>query len=192
MSRRRPFRLMAVLLAVFVAACASSTPQLLESMDPRTGVTVTRTTTPMIFYRDNSAIAAHARDFVYLGPVAVNRRGEYRYYLWLGIWSVIDREELSVRHDAFESIVLFADGEPLFLDIHGWTPDGIGLSEGPYPVPVASAAEAYYAVTIDQIRLLASARTVSLRAGMRAGTEYFPWDSQASAREGLRFFTAGR
>ena len=41
--------------------------------------------------------------------------GEYSYFLWLGIWSTISDADRSYERDGFESITLFADGEPLLF-----------------------------------------------------------------------------
>lgn len=49
--------------------------------------------------------------------------------------------------DGFETIVIFADGEPLPLEVAGWTVAAIGASEPVNLKPVASAADAYYYVS---------------------------------------------
>jgi len=176
------------LVALLIAGCGSSGPRVTEHFDPVTAVTSTRATAPLILYRDESAHAAHARDYVYLGPIEVNRMGSYSYFLWLCIWSTISNEDIAAQRDGFESIVLFVDGEPLSLELLGWTPERIGLSESVYPKPVASAADAYYAVTLDQIRLLAEATDIRLHSGAGGGSTFEPWDSQEQARAGLREF----
>lgn len=159
-----------------------------DQLDPLTGVTATRATVPLVLYREQSGLAAHARDFVYLGPIEVNRMGDYRYYLWLGIWSTVQDRDVSAQRDGFESIVLFVDGEPLALELAGWTPAAAGLSEPVYPKPVASAADAYYAVTLDQVRLIARATDIRLQGIGFGNASYEPWDQQASAMRSLAAF----
>jgi hypothetical protein len=153
-----------------------------------TGVTVTHATAPIVLYHDNSSYAAHARDYVYLGPVEINRMGVYSYYLWLGIWSTISDAERSFQRDGFESVTVYADGEPLQLELVGWTLESIGVSQPVYVKPVASAADAYYRVTIDQIRLIADAREIELHAGTSPVRVYLMWDRQGSAHASLREF----
>ena len=178
-----------IALTALLAACGSSGPLLEQTLDPVTGVTVLRSTAPVVLYSDNSAYAAHARDYVYLGPVEVNRMGKHSYYLWLGIWSTIRHEDrLSAQRDGFESITLFADGEPLPLELEGWTLDSIGVTEPVYVKPVASAADAYYRVTIDQIRLIAEAGDIQIRAGTAKPRSYSLWDKQGSANASMRAF----
>lgn len=183
-------RVIQVLLAVAIAGCASDRPAVRDRLDERTSATVTHIDVPLILYRDNSAVAAHARDYVYVGPVSVNRMGEYRYFLWMGIWStVIPSDPVRIR-DTFESVVLYADGEPMPLDAGGWTAGDIGMSESVYSRPVASAIDAYYPVTLDQVRLLSESRDVLLRTGGSDGRSYVPWDSQRQALTAMRRFVA--
>ena len=178
----------AILAMLLNTGCVSKTTLVEERLDLGTGVTVTHATAPIMLYRDNSAYAAHARDYVYLGPVEINRMGEYSYYLWLGIWSTISDAERSWQRDGFESITVYADGEPLQLELVGWTLESIGVSEPVYIKPVASAADAYYRVTIDQIRLIANAREIELHAGASPVRVYLMWDRQGSAHAALREF----
>jgi len=180
--------LLATLVVVVIAACGSSAPLTADQLDPRTGVTVTRSTVPLVLYRDNSAQAAYARDFVYVGPLQVNRMGNYSYYLWLGIWSSLRDRDVPARRDGFETIVIFADGEPLRLELEGWTPDSIGVSQPVYNKPTALAADAYYAITMDQIRVIAQARDIRLHSSGTHGESYEPWDSQSRAQSSMREF----
>lgn len=182
-------RLLAFLATLVLGGCASSTSLVVERLDPRTGVTVLSATEPLVLYRDNSAYAAHARDFVYLGPVEVNNMGAHSYYLWFGIWGTIrDDQRLLRQRDGFESVVLFVDGEPLSLELEGWTLDSIGVSEPAYVKPVAGAADAYYRVTVDQVRLIANARDIELRTTDSGGARYRPWDQQAQPNASLLAF----
>ena len=177
-----------IITALSAAGCVSTSVLVEEKLDMGTGVTVTHATAPIVLYRDNSAYAAHARDYVYLGPVEINQMGSYSYYLWLGIWSTVSDAERSYERDGFESITLFVDGEPLQLELVGWTLESIGASEPVYVKPVASAADAYYRVTIDQIRLLANAREIELHTGTAPVRVYLMWDRQGSAHAALREF----
>jgi hypothetical protein len=178
----------AFLAMLLNTGCVSTTTLVEEKLDLGTGVTVTHATAPIMLYRDNSAYAAYARDYVYLGPVEINRMGEYSYYLWLGIWSTISDAARSYQRDGFESITLYTDGEPLQLELVGWTLESIGVSEPVYVKPVASAADAYYRVTIDQIRLIANAREIELHTGTSPARVYLMWDRQGSAHASLREF----
>ncbi len=177
-----------LLLAGFCTGCGTTANSVSETLDPLTAVTVTSSSAPLIFYNDNSAHAAHSRDFVYVGPVRVNRMGSYRYFLWLGIWSTIPSTPPFGQRDGFESITFFADGEPLQLALAGWSGSAIGISQPTYSKPVASAAEAYYEVTIDQIRLMAESQDLRLLTSGREQSSFELWAAQQSAFTSLRGF----
>jgi hypothetical protein len=192
MLRRRNL-IATILLAGFATACGSSSQLLEESLDYGTGVTLTRSTAPIVLYHDNSGHAAYARDYVYLGPIEVNRMGSYSYYLWLGIWSTLDDASRWTQRDGFESIVLYADGEPLQLEIAGWSAETIGASRPVFVKPVTSAADAYYAVTVDQIRMIAEARDLVLQTVSPSTVQYHRWrDGDAGAVAMRQFVTHAR
>ena len=180
--------LIVLLTAIICAGCSSSSDTVREKLDPETVVTVTMASAPMIFYRDNSAYATHSRDFVNVGPVRINNMGSNRFFLWLGVWSTIPSSPPTRQRDGFESITFFADGEPLQLTIAGWDGSVIGVSESTYVRPVASAATAYYEVTIDQIRLIAEARDLRILTSGPLQSGFELWDNQQSAVNSLREF----
>lgn len=182
----------AMVSLILVSTACSSDPTLIgERLDPFTSVTVRYSRTPMVFYRDVSGRAAYARDFVHVAPLEVNRSGDYRYYLWLGIWNTMDDAGTEQVRDGFESIVIFADGEPLPLELAGWTVAAIGASEPVYMKPVASAADAYFEVTSDQLRLIAEAQDVRLQSTGSRNDSYEPWDDLKTAKASLIEFLGG-
>ena len=81
-----------------------------------------------------------------------------------------------------------ADGEPLRLELEGWTLSSIGVSRPVYNKPTATAADAYYPVTMDQIRLLAEATDIRLQTSAGRSVSFEPWDSQKSAMTGMQQF----
>lgn len=176
-------------LLALLAACASNTSSLTrEYLDTGTGVTVTASQVPLVLYRDNPAAAAYARNVVHLGPVEINRSGEYRYFLWVGIWDTLQSTNAPLSRDGFETIVITVDSESMALDLGGWTPAAIDTSAPVYVRPVASASEAYYPLTVDQIRFIAEARSVTLRTTGSSPREYVLWSGQQGARQALLAF----
>jgi len=178
----------ALILLLLSVACATNESTLVETLDENTGVTVTTSHTPMVFSRETPGYGARARNYVNMGVIEVNRIGAYEYYLWLGIWNTDQVASVGERRDGFESIVIFADGEPLSLELIGWTPDAIGTSEPAYLKPVAQSVDAYYLVTLDQIRMIADAADIRLRATGILPKEFLPWDEQRAARTDLQMF----
>ena len=173
------------LALALLMSCASNDTAVLQRLDPETGVTIKRASAPIVMYRDMSAHSAFGRDYVYVGPIQVNNMGQREYFLWLGIWGSSDSAERGRKMDDFEAIVLYADGEPLSLEVKGWTPGSIGVSEDVYVKPVASALDGYYRVTVDQMRLIAESRDLELRAGTTRPQRYLPWDSPEGSSQAL-------
>lgn len=186
---RLPRLLLCAAIAALTAACASSPALTIhEFLDTNTGVTVTACRAPLVLYRDNPAAAAYARNIIHAGPIEVNRSGDHRYFLWVGIWNTMQSADMVTSRDGFETIVIVVDGEPMTLDVAGWTPAAIGASVPAYTKPVASAADAYYPVTIDQLRFIAEARDIALRSTGSRPREFALWNAQNNAREGLFSF----
>ncbi len=188
--RWRKLHRVGVLLPLWLGlmtGCADMTATVMQRLDPLTGATLVRADAPMRFAHDNSGRAAYARDFVYLGPLSVNTMGDYRYYLWIGAWSTHgDTFDAVERRDAFETITVFADGEPLSFDVAAWTYESLGVSSAVYDQPVATAIDAYYRLTFDQIRLLAEADDIHILAA--TGQRYEPWSTEQRGRQSLRAF----
>jgi len=177
-----------IICLVLLAGCAADNVRTADKLDSLTGVTVTFSQTPVVFYRDDSGKAAHAKSMLHMGPIEVNRMGEFRYYLWLGIWNTMQDTAFGETRDGFESIVIFADGEPLSLELAGWTPTSIGASEDIYIKPVSGAADAYYEVTIDYLRVIAEARELRIHTAASSRASFELWDEQKAARISLREF----
>ena len=177
-------------VVIALSACAGQQSSIVDKLDSGTGVTITYSQTPMVFFVDNSWVAAHARNVIHMGPIEVNRMGEFRYYLWLGIWNTLQDPISGKTRDGFESIVIYADGEPLPLDIAGWTPASIGASESVYVRPVSSAADAYYEVTVDHLRLISASRELRIQTTGNRAQIYEPWNEQNSARLSMKAFLA--
>lgn len=174
---------------LFCAACSSAPPtRVVEILDPLTSVTITTTSTPVVFFRDVPSRAAYARDYLQVAPIEVNRTGTYRYYIWLGVWSTMGTIDPVKQRDGLESIVVFADGEPLNFEVAGWTPETIGASEPVNLRPVADAIDAYYAITADQIRLLANASDVRVHTLGPSFNDFELWENQKAAFYGLQEF----
>lgn len=176
------------LLSAILIGCAHSPPPVGQKLDPQTSVTITYSPVPILLYRDDPVHAAHARNFVSLAPLEVDRSGDYKYFLWLAIWNTNHSVGELDGRDGFESLILYADGEPLELDVAGWSPSTIGASEPVFSQPVASAIDAYYEVTADQLRFIADASQLSLRTTGFETQSFELWDQQTIARDRFKRF----
>ncbi len=132
--------------------------------------------------------ARDLRDYVEVGAIEVNHMGTLRHFLWLGISEVNNTERVDARPEGFESIVFFADEGTFQLDVFSWTHEAIGTSERIYKKVFAGSADAYYEITLDQIRLLANADVMKVRTSGSAPKEYVVWYRPATAKEDLSEF----
>jgi hypothetical protein len=186
-------RTIALVVLTLLGACVGRNEVVIDSnistkLDPVTSVTIAYSRTPFVFYRDDFGKAAFARNYVHLAPLEINRSGGFRYYIWLGIWNTMQDAKTRESRGGFESIVIFADAEPLSLEIAGWSAEAIGASEAVYLRPVASATDAYYEVTVDQLRVISQAKEIRIRTIESAQRSFELWDQQSAAKAGLREF----
>lgn len=179
--------ILAVAATVLLGACATPGHGLRQQLDETTGVTVTYSS-PMLLVRDTPAYGAYARSFVELGALEINRMGSRRYFLWVNTWNTDRVATMAEHRDGFETVMLVVDGEPLSLDVHSWTPGAIGLSESVHPRLVIATADAFYAVTTNQLALIAGASDLWLRTSGADSREFHLWDRQEAALADLAAF----
>ena len=173
-------------LCLLVAACHAG-GGVREALDTRTGVTWAADRAPMVFARTEARYSRSARDYVYVGPVEVNRQGTRDYYLWVGIATTLDRGYLAPAVDLPEKLYIDIGDEVLEFALQPWrlvVP--IEGFEAAYPTAVALRALFAARVTSSQIELLARERPRAARvagAGSQS-REYLLWD-EGSAWQGF-------
>lgn len=129
-------------VAVMIAGCASGRPAddvQREYLDEQTAATVTVGGRPMVFARERTELAVHARDYLTLVPVDVNRSGTHAQYFYGYVWSTIDKRGVEDGGDRPASFELIADGRRIPLVPLSDEPRSLGLGEAPLPPPAASA-----------------------------------------------------
>ena len=169
-------------------ACTTVQPAVIEKMDDLTAVTVTYSRTPLVMSPDTSLIREARRDYLQLGVVEVNQMGSLQYYLWLGITLVNQDSYAGKPVEGFDSIILAVNDESFALDVKGWTPGVIGTSEQVYQKLFPDSADAYYSVTLEQIRLLTASDNLKLRTSGSAPDEFVSWYSQTTFESDLSEF----
>ena len=146
-----------------------------QRLDERTAVVLTGLKVPLVFYRGEPQLGVNAREYVYFGPLELNRQGELRYYVWLSVWSTIGQEPHAGVQRRFERVYLFADGEPMELVATSWKPADSGLEDSFYDRPVSGAVDSWFAVTADQVRWIGAAKEIDL-VGLDVARRYEAWD----------------
>ena len=157
----------ATLLGGTAGAVNARAEAIVQFLDETTAVSVSTMAAPMIFSREQAGLAANARDYVYVGPIEINRTGERRYYLWIGVWSTIDRGAAGQAplQDAYEKVLITANDRPLELEVLSNDPEALGISKSPYPRPGPGTRSLYSRVTVEQLRTMHEAEYLYVSLG---------------------------
>jgi len=159
---------LAVLLAAGCATTDSANGER-EYLDEETAATVTVGGPALVFARERPELAVHARDYLTLVPVDVNRSGAHAQYFYGYAWSTLDKRGLPEEAAAALRFELVADGRRIPLQPLAGEPGDVGLGERPLPAP-ARSAQVLVAPTSREVQdFVAGAkelRAVALRDGV--------------------------
>jgi hypothetical protein len=163
-----------------------------DYLEESTGVSVTYAGTPAAFERGQRGLASSGRDYVYLAPIVVNRGGEQSCWLWLGVWSTVDRQVRNDRASPLRlgALQIVADDEPMDIDMQPVDSHRAGLGRIPYTTPVPPSQELLVQVTRSQLQRLAGARTLTL-VDRPADGPARSWRGDERAVSVLSHFAAG-
>jgi hypothetical protein len=183
-----------VLMLPLLAACTGirSPTGYREYLEEATGTTVAQVPMPGVFLREQPGLASSGRDYVYLAPLGISRSGERSWWLWLGVWSTVDRpaRDATAAPLVLGSALLMADTEPMELDLQPAVLQASGMGRIPYATPVRPAQEWLVPVTLSQLQRLARARMLTLW-DRPAGEESRSWQGDERAAVVMRQFVAG-
>lgn len=175
------FRSLEIAIVCIALACTAceSTNTVQERFDTSSGVTWTVGKEIAAFARTEAQFSRSARDYLYLGPVAVNRRGTVEYYLWVGLATTLDRGFLAPQTDVPSRLIVYVHDEPLEFDLTPWServPELDGARA--YVPPVEVRTQLAARVTRDQLRMLSDAPvdSIEISSGEGATRAFFPWE----------------
>lgn len=167
-------------LLLLLAACQSATG-IREAFDARTGLTWTRDRAPVAYARTEARYSRSARDYLYIGPVELNRQGTRDYYLWVGVATTLDRGYLAPQMRLPEKLYVEFGGDVMEFSLQPWsalTP--LQGREPVYATPVRVEAELGARITSSQIAKLAAElpRTIRISVPDSPTSEYRRWDDE--------------
>jgi hypothetical protein len=165
--RRLLVRLLAgILLSSLLGGCARTPARsdVREYLEEATGTTITFVSTPAAFVREQPGLASSGRDYVYLAPIAVSRGGERSCWLWLGIWSTVDRQARNEGAAPLRlgTLQILVDNEPMDMDPQSVDSHPAGIRQIPYATPVPPTQELLAPITCSQLQRLGRARALTL------------------------------
>lgn len=164
-------------VSIVAAGCGGKSP--LRSDLDSSGMTIVTLDRPTVLARSALDLTSTGRDYIYLGPVEINRMGERKYFVWLGMASTVDRPLVDEEQPRAASLTLLVDGSPMELPLTSWN---LELDRPPYRSGV-KVYDAYAArASLDQIDRIARAASVDIDVITDAGrsTDYRKWRGEWS------------
>lgn len=178
-------------LSALVAGCVLTRDgaKLRQRLDESSGETITTLDEPATFALDRPMLAANARDYVYLGPVEINRSGTRSYALWVAYCSTIARND-GREFAAPARAYLMIDGEPMEL---GSAEPHAPLADWLYRPPVVGGSKVMYALTRAQLAAIARAHELSIviEGEDDAVAEFSPWRDGFAGLSGFAHYLEG-
>lgn len=148
-------RLVFVCSVLLLGGCAwlpnrtEPAPSITES-----GVSPTSNREAVWLAAERPGLSAVGKDYLFVGPMTVNREGARRSYLWFAVGTTIDRRITGVDKPQLETIVLLVDGSHMTFDLIPWDNK---VSSSPYSPAIDSYVSYAARVTSSQVRQLAGA-----------------------------------
>jgi hypothetical protein len=181
-------------LGTSIAACATAKgPGTDEYLDERTGANITVMHQAFTFALERSTLAAHARDYVSLAAVEVDRSGQTQLYLIGYFWSTIDRRKDAAAPSSTAAVVeLVADGRRIRLRPDAALPSDLRAKRQLLAPAASHFEQAAYPVSLELLRYIAGSRVLVLRLAGGSHDEDDDMDSYAlwtDARPELQAFT---
>lgn len=142
-----------------LVGCATRNESLAPRVDESTGETIVTMRDPVVLARPVPHLSVAARDYVYLGPVEVDRTGAQEFYLWLGMASTIDRGLAREVPFTPTRVSLFVDEQTLSFALTTWHEDA---SVSPYSVATPLYRSLRARVTLEDLERISRAQALSV------------------------------
>lgn len=145
-------------MALVAGACASPPSEgTRQYLDEKSAATVTVAREALVFSRDRPELAVHARDYLTLVPIDVNRMGTHAVYFYGYAWSTIDKRGSDYSADGIANFEIVADGRRIPLVPVSATARELGLAEPPLRAPSSSARLLIVRTDRETLALVANA-----------------------------------
>ena len=174
----------ALVVAALLSGCASSPDSgRREYLDEHSAATVTVVQPGITFARDRTDLAAHARDYLTIVPVDVNRMGKHEQYFYCMDWSTIDKRALAEPSSGGRRWQLVADGRAIPLTPTSKSLREIGVVER--PIEHQADATAVLLVPMERHVIEYVAQAASLRVVLDDAGTTFRYDFWSGNPESL-------
>jgi hypothetical protein len=170
---------MALMMATLAAltACVSLPAADGQILDQETGNTLFVVTKPLVFARERTDVAAHARDYATLVAVAVDRSGTFSEYLLLHRWSTVDRRMSPAPDPSAGKLRILADGREIELSALEQVPMSLSSRPELHGPNHGDAITRAYQVDLPTLRFIAASRLLTVRMPQEPlDTPFGLWD----------------
>jgi hypothetical protein len=180
------------LVLISLCACTDGRPAGIPSagsreiFDERTGDTLSVVRRPLVFARERTDVAAHARDYVTLAAVETDRSGEYSDYLLLYRWSTVDRRMSAPPDVRAGRLRILTDGRAIDLTPLEELP--VSVTPQLHAPKRADAVIRAYRIDVATLRHMATSRELTVRLPQE--TLDTPFKMWADGRKALGEFAA--
>lgn len=173
-------------VAPTLGACAASMSSPREYLDEKTAVTITTASKPMVFAHERPDLATHSREYVTLAAAAVNRSGAIEYYLFVYLWSTVDRRGAPESTAAADELTITADDRQIRPQLFGHSPQEAGAGSAVGAPPGHHWSLRVYRSDLATLHFVSEARQVNVVAASPDGPVIYEiWDDGRAALKSL-------
>jgi hypothetical protein len=154
----------ALLVTLMLAGCAAQ-PTVKSWIDPKSSVTITAQTEPLVLIRATPAPNLNERDYAQLTAIEVNRMGERKLYLVAILWSsaALWADEAGALQKAFDQIEVNVGDRSVALTPHTGEVAELGISEA-LPLRISGSSQIYFPISRDDLRAISRSNRIELTA----------------------------
>jgi hypothetical protein len=134
-----------------------------EFLDEQTGNTLLVVPKPLVFARERTDVAAHARDYATMVAVEIDESGKYSVYLLLYRWSTVDRRMSAPPDPQAGELRILADGRLIDLMPMAELPVGLSRRRELHLPEHGDVIAHAYVVDESTLRFIAESRELVVR-----------------------------
>lgn len=155
----------ALLLSLMILAGCVAQPTVKSWIDPKSSVTVTAQTEPLVLIRAEPAPNFNERDYAQLTAIEVNRMGDRKLYLVAILWSSAElwTDQQGKFSGAFKQIEMNLGDRTVALTPHDGNAAELGISEA-LPLPIPGSTQVYFPISRDDLRAISRSSKIQLTA----------------------------
>ena len=134
-----------------------------EIVDEQSGSTLSVVAKPLVFARERTDVAAHARDYATLVAMEVDQSGKYVYYLLLYRWSTVDRRMTPPPDQNAGKLQILAEGRTIELAPLERVPIGLARRKELHAPDHGDVITRAYSIDLTTLRFISTSREITVK-----------------------------